>query len=49
MAIFTIPLVYMSLIIGKEIGGYIRGYPGSGRETHEQIMRVLFGSSRKKK
>jgi hypothetical protein len=32
---------YGSIIIGAEIGGLTKGYPGKGREVHEQIIKQL--------
>lgn len=44
-------LGYASLITGLEIGGMIAGYPGKGREIHEQLIKALFhrGNNRRKK
>lgn len=43
--------VYLALLAGLEYGGKINGYPGRGREVHEDLMRQLkdaFSRYRKK-
>lgn len=46
-------IIYGSLIVGTEIGGMTQGYPGRGREIHEQIMKQLkqtfFGNKNNRK
>jgi hypothetical protein len=33
--------VYLAIIAGLEVGGRIAGYPGRGREIHEDLMRQI--------
>lgn len=33
--------VYFAVFAGLELGGRISGYPGRGREVHEDLMRQL--------
>jgi hypothetical protein len=34
-------IFYASLIIGVEIGGLLKGYPGMGKELNEKILRSI--------
>jgi hypothetical protein len=33
--------VYLAVLAGLELGGRINGYPGRGKEVHEDLMRQL--------
>lgn len=42
LAILALPFItYGMMILGLEIGGLSVGYPGRGREIHEQIVNSI--------